>query len=202
MQTNAEGVNHEAIEALQSALRPAVMTAERKGVPPSQQAALFAQLAYAQFQRSDYLDFNFEAWVVEQRRRADETQILEGLLYEIEQAGDCRDPRLVTNTTEVPRSDGRIPWHTSEDHPPETVLDGFWKCPHCRETMPTLYELWRYSQAKARCVDRREDCQPETKLWHAFNEGVHEYRDRIEGVTMGLDHRTRQWAMEVVEDVF
>ncbi len=191
-----------AIEEFQSALRPAIEQAECKGVPPAAQAAVFMQFAYAQFQRSDYLNLAFEQWAAMQRDRADERQLVEGLLYEIERVNTDRDSCLVANTADIPRSDGRIPWFSYDDRPPETILDGFWKCPHCRETMPTLYELWRYAQNKERCLDHRNKCEHGTREWYTFNEGVQEFQERINELTAGLDHETRMWAMEVVRDVF
>jgi len=201
METNTEATAA-AIESVRETLLPVVEQAERDGVPPAVQAAVLMQFAYAQFQRSDHLDFQFETWVAGQRQQADETQLVEGLLYEIEQADTGRDARLVRDVTEIPRSSGRIPWESDDDRPPETILDSYWKCPHCRETMPTLYELWRAYRNRDRCADYREEYEYGTCEWHAFNEGVHEYRRRIEDLTAGLDHATQKWAREVVEDVF
>jgi hypothetical protein len=199
---SAASATNAAIEAFQSDLRPAIAAAEREGVPPAAQAAVFMQFAYAQFQRSEYLDLPFGQWAAMQRERADETQLVEGLLYEIEQACSERDSRLVTNAADIPHSDGRIPWASYDDRPPETILDGFWKCPHCRETMPTLYDLWRYAQNKERCLDRREEYEYGTREWYTFNEGVQEFQERINELTAGLDTATYKWAMEVVRDVF
>jgi hypothetical protein len=42
----------------------------------------------------------------------------------------------------------------------------------------------------------------ELVVTQAERDGVHGFRDRIDVRTAGLDHATRTWAMEVVEDAF
>jgi len=109
---------------------------------------------------------------------------------------------LVSNAAEIPRMDGQIPWWNSDDRPPETVLDAYWQCPHCRERMPTLYDLWRLYRNRDRCAARRNEQEQGSREWHAYNEGVHHYRKRIESVTNGLDDATRKWARDVITHEF
>lgn len=117
-------------------------------------------------------------------------------------ASDHGDDLLVRNAADIPRMDGRIPWRNSEERPPETFLDAYWKCPHCRESMPTLYQLWKLYRNRDRCAARRDEYDYGSREWHAYNEGVHHYRKRIETLTYGLDDATRKWAREVIRRAF
>lgn len=206
MQTDG-AVDHDAIAGFRESMQAAVEQAEREGVPPGQQAAIFAHLAYGQFQRSDRDDDAFLPWVATQREHADETQLLEGFMYAMEQVetdadAETGDELLVRNAAEIPRMDGRIPWDSADDRPPETVLDAYWLCPHCGESMPTLRDLWRLFRTRERCAARRDEHEQGTREWHAYNEGVHEYRQRIIEATNGLDDATRKWAKRVIEAEF